>query len=80
MAIEILTHNDGIRHSGFEGQTVETTTCLLILVACALQYQHKTGTNDLNVDPVTIEDLADNFSSSEIQKGPYIPDSVWYSA
>ena len=40
VAINILTHNDGIRHSGFEGEPVETPRGLLVLVACALQYPH----------------------------------------
>ena len=34
--IDILTHNDGIRHFGFEGQTLETVKTLLVMVACAL--------------------------------------------
>jgi hypothetical protein len=34
--IEFLTHNDGIRHFGFEGQTLETVKTLLVMVACAL--------------------------------------------
>jgi hypothetical protein len=36
-AIDILTHNDGIRHPGFEGQSVETARGLLVLLAHALQ-------------------------------------------
>jgi hypothetical protein len=36
VTIGILTHGDGIRHSGFEGQTLETSKGLLVLVACAL--------------------------------------------
>jgi len=38
VAIDILTHIDGIRHSGFEGEPEETARGLLVLVACALQY------------------------------------------
>ncbi len=37
----LLTHNDGIRHYGFEGEPVETARGLLFLIACALQYLHK---------------------------------------
>jgi len=40
VAIDILTHNDGIRHSGFEGHAVETVIGFLILAACALQFLH----------------------------------------
>jgi hypothetical protein len=38
VAIDILTHDDGIRHSSFEGHTIETTRDLLVLVAYALQF------------------------------------------
>jgi hypothetical protein len=61
VAIDILSHNDGIRHSGFEDQTQETFRGLLGLMACAIQY-------DLAVDPGTIENLAESFSFVEIQK------------
>jgi hypothetical protein len=36
VAIDILTHADGIRHSGLEGELVETARGLLVLVARAL--------------------------------------------
>ena len=36
VAIDILTHPNGIRHSGFEGELDETAKRLLVLVACAL--------------------------------------------
>jgi hypothetical protein len=36
VAIDILTHADGIRHSGFEREPEETARGLLVLVACAL--------------------------------------------
>ena len=36
VAIDILTHVDGIRHSGFEGEPEVTARGLLVLVACAL--------------------------------------------
>ena len=66
--MDILTHNDGTRHSGFESQSVETTKGLLVSAVCALQYLHKTGDIDTNTDPSTIEHLADNFSFGEIHK------------
>ena len=50
VAIDILTHADGIRHSGFEGEPVETATGVLVLVACALQYLHKRGKVDPTAD------------------------------
>jgi hypothetical protein len=43
VTIDILTHVDGIRHSGFEGEPEETASGLLVLVAYALQYLHKKG-------------------------------------
>ncbi len=36
VAIDILTHADGIRHSGFEGEPEVTARGLLVLVAFAL--------------------------------------------
>jgi DNA-directed RNA polymerase subunit F len=82
VAIDILTHNDGIRHSGFEREPVETARGLLALVACALQYLHKSGTTDPNTDPYAIEELAEIFSFSEIlcEKRPRKPDYVQSSA
>ena len=79
VSIDILTFNDGIRHSGFEWEPVETAKGLLVLVACALQYLHKSGTTDPNTDLPTIEDMADSFSFSEIHKRTCKPDSAWYS-
>ncbi len=68
MAINILTYVDGIRRSGLEGEPEETARGLLVLVACALQYLHKKRTIDPNIDSSTIEELAESFSLSEIQK------------
>jgi len=47
---------------------VETAIGLLVLVDCALQYLHKSGNTDPNTYPSTIEDVAESFSFSEIQK------------
>ena len=44
VAIDVLTHGNGIRHSGFEGQSMETTRGILVVVACALRLLQKTGT------------------------------------
>jgi len=68
VAIDILTHNDKIRHSGIEGESLETAIGLLVLVVYALQYLHKSGTKDPNIDPSTVEDLVESFSFNEIQK------------
>jgi hypothetical protein len=68
IAIEIVTHNDGIRHSGFELQTSETARGLLVVVACAVQYLHQTGCEDPAVDPHILEELAESFSFAEIRK------------
>ena len=67
-SIDVLTHGDGIRHSGFEGQTLETTKGLLVIVTCTLRLLQKTGMGDSRLDPSTIEDLADAFSFCEIRK------------
>ena len=68
VAIDILTHINGIRHSGFEGEPKETARGLLVLVACALQHLHKMGTTDPNIDLSTIEELAESSSLSYILK------------
>ncbi len=62
VAIDIVTHNNGIRHSGFELQTTETTRCLLVPVACAIQYLYQSGCEDPAVDPHILEELAESFS------------------
>jgi hypothetical protein len=68
VAIDILAHVDGIRHSGFEGEPEKTAKGLLILVGCALQYKHKKRTTNPNAYSSTIEELTESFSSSEIKK------------
>ncbi len=50
VAIDVITHGDGIRHSGFEGQTLGTARGLLVVVACALRLLQKTGTGDSGID------------------------------
>jgi hypothetical protein len=67
-SIDVLTHGDGIRHSGFEGQMLETTRGLLVIVACALRRLQKTRMGVSNLDPGLIEDMADAFSFCEIRK------------
>ena len=66
VAIDILTHADGIRHSGFEGKPEETARGLLVLVACVLQYLHKREDKDPIADSFTIEGLAKKKTFSEI--------------
>jgi hypothetical protein len=67
-SVDILTRGDGICHSRFEGQTLETARGLLVIVACALRILQKTGLGDSNLDPSTIEELADAFSFCEIRE------------
>ncbi len=68
VAIEIATHNNDIRHSGFESQTTGTTRGHLVLVACAIQYLHQSGCNDPAVDLTLLEGQAESFSFAEIRK------------
>ena len=67
VVIDILTHADGIRHSGIEGEPEETAKGLLVLVACDLQYLHKGSTYPIAYSS-TMEELTKSFSFSEIQK------------
>ena len=68
VAIDILTNNNGIRHSGFEGETIETASGLLVLVACALQSLLMAERADQTLDPSSIENMAEHFSLNEIRK------------
>jgi hypothetical protein len=67
VAIGIVTHDDGIRQSGFELQTLETARGLLVLVACVIRYL-QAGCEDPAVDPTLLEGLVENFSFAEIRK------------
>jgi hypothetical protein len=66
VAIDICTLNDGIRHSGSEGQTMETSRGFLVLAGCALHFLRKSGT--LGLVPDNVEDLAERISFSEVRK------------
>jgi len=68
VAIDILTHNDGIPYYGFEGETMETARGLLVLVVCALQFLDMKGMADQTLDPSSVEDMAESFSFNEIRK------------
>jgi hypothetical protein len=66
VAVDILTHHDGIRHSGLEGQSSTTARGLLVLIACGLQQFLHNPRPDHAVDMAALSDLADNFFFSEI--------------
>ena len=68
VAVDILTHHDGIRHSGFEGYTSTTARALLVLIAYKLQHVLHNPPSDRTVDMGALSDLADNISFSEIRK------------
>jgi hypothetical protein len=68
VAIDVLTHGDGIRHSGFEGQSLETARGLLVVTACALRLLQRKGNALAGIDQDTISDLADAFSFCDIRK------------
>ena len=68
VAVDILTHHDGIRHSGFEGQSSTTARGLLVLIAYKLQQFPRNPPLEHAVDMEALSDLADNFSFNEIQK------------
>jgi hypothetical protein len=68
VAIDVLTHGNGVRHSGFEGQSLETARGLLVVTACALRLLQRTGRAPAGIDQDTISDLADAFSFCDIRK------------
>ncbi len=66
--MDILTHHDGIRHSGLEGQSSTTARGLLVLVACMLhQFLHNPPSIH-EVDMEALSDLDESFFFSEIRK------------
>ena len=66
----MLTHNDSIRHSGFEGYTVETAKGLLVLVTCMRTsiLLHSSKAYDPRADIPTIVDLDESFFFGAIRK------------
>ena len=68
MAVDILAHHDGIRHSGLEGQSSTTARGLLVFIACRLHQFPQNPPPDHTVDMDALSDLADSFSFSEIRK------------
>jgi hypothetical protein len=68
VAVDILTHNDDIRHSGLEGQSSTMARGLLVLIACKLQQFLQNHPPDHTVDTDVLLDLADSFYFSEIRK------------
>ena len=68
VVMDILTHHDGIRHSGLEGHFSTTARGLLILIAYRLQFFLQNPPLDHTVDMDALSDLADSLSFSEIQK------------
>jgi hypothetical protein len=68
VAVDILTHHDGIRHSGLEGQSSTTARGLVVLIACRLQQLLQNPPTDHTVDLEALSDLVDNFSFSEVCK------------
>jgi hypothetical protein len=77
VAVDILTHHDGIRHSGFEGQSSSKSSGLLVLVACALQHLHMALAADSTIDIDTTADLDESLSFSKVRKRN--PSSRFYS-
>jgi hypothetical protein len=68
VAVDVLTHHDGVRHSGFEGQPSSTTRGLLVLIVCILQQLLYNPPPHHEVDMEDLSELADNISFSEIRK------------
>ena len=73
VAVGILTHHDGIRHSGLEGQSSITAKGLLVLIAYKLQQFLQNPSPDHEVDMEVRSDLDDGFSFSEIRKRTLCP-------
>jgi hypothetical protein len=74
VAIDIFTHADGIRRSGFEGEPEETAKGLLVLVAYALQYLHKRGPQTQTQTPPLSRNWRRVSHSVRFKNGPCKPD------
>ena len=57
LAVDILTHHDGIRHSGFEGHTSTTARGPLVLIASTLQHFLQNPPTDYAVDMDTLSEI-----------------------
>ena len=68
VAVDILTHHDGFRRSGFQDQTSSASRGLLVLIAYMLQQllQNPPPVNHVDID--ALADIAKSFSFSEIRK------------
>jgi len=67
MAVDILTHHDGIHHSWLKGQSSTKARGLLVLIACKLQQFLQNPPPNHTVDMDVLSDVH-NFSFSEIRK------------
>jgi hypothetical protein len=68
IAVDILTHHDGVRHSGFEDESSSTTRGLLVIIACRLQQLLQNPPLETELDMEDMANLADSFSFNEIRK------------
>ncbi len=66
VAVDIVTHLDGIRNSGFEGQSSTTARVLMVFVASKLQQFMQNPPPEHVVDMEALSDLIDSFSFNEI--------------
>ncbi len=66
VAVDILTHHDGIRHSGLENWSSTIARGLLVLIVCMLQQFMHNPPPEHAVDMEALSDLVDNFSFNEI--------------
>ncbi len=68
VAVDILTHHDGVRYSGLEGQSSTIARGPIVIVACRLQQILQNPPNVHEMGMESLADLAEIFSFSEIRK------------
>lgn len=68
VAVDILTHHDGVRHSGFEGQSSATARGLLVLATCRIQQLLQDPPPNHELDLESLTELADSLSFNDIRK------------
>jgi hypothetical protein len=68
VAVDILTHHDGVRHSSLDSQSYTTARGLLVIIACRLQQLMQNPSPKKDLDMENLETLLDSFSFNEIKK------------
>ena len=67
VTVDVLTHHDGIRHSGLVGHTSLKARRLLVLIACMFQQPRHNPPHGHPMGMGALADLAASFSFNDIR-------------